>query len=68
MAIGYLSKGVRKPTGCVVRLVVAKCHCTGFLTVERGLVMLSYLGGRARLGPVCETLSCPLMRCSMPVL
>lgn len=50
MAVRYLRKGVRKPM-CCIRLVVAICNCSGFLTIERGLAVLSYLGGRERSDP-----------------
>lgn len=66
--LSHLSgKGVRKPM-CWVRLAVATRNCSGFLTVGGGLVMLSYLGGRVRLGPACEMLFFPLTQHSMPVL
>lgn len=51
-----------------IRLAVGTRNCTGFLTVEGCLVMLSYLRGRVRLGPACEMLSYPLKKRSVPVL
>lgn len=55
VAFGCLRTGARNSM-CCIRLVFATHSSMGFLTVERGLVLLSDLRGRERLDLTCETL------------